>query len=68
MKLSLILFWWKKKDVKVIPWELQHRLVIVDVKKKNLFKRIKMKRNMQWMVWKLKEKETREKEQSARIS
>ena len=45
------------KDVKVIPWELQHRLVVVDVKKENLFKRIKMKRNMKWRVWKLKEKE-----------
>ena len=31
------------KNVKVIPWELQHRLVVVDVKKKNLFRRMKMK-------------------------
>ena len=35
------------KDVKVIPWELQHRLVVVDVKKENLFKHMKMKWNMQ---------------------
>ena len=32
------------KNVKVIPWELQHRLVVVDVKKENLFRRMKMKR------------------------
>ena len=43
------------KDVKVIPWELQHRLVAVDMKKEKLFK------YMQWRVWKLKEKETRKK-------
>ena len=29
------------KDVKMIPWELQHRLVFVDVKKENLFKCLK---------------------------
>ena len=49
------------KDVKVISWELQHRLAVVDVKKENLFKCIKLKQNMQWKVWKLKEKETKEK-------
>ena len=38
------------KNVKVISWELQHRLMVVDVKKKNPFKRIKMKRKMQWRV------------------
>ena len=38
------------KDVKVILWKLQHRLVVADMKKKNLFKRVKMKRNMQWRV------------------
>ena len=42
------------KDVEVIPWELQHRLVLVDVKKENLFKHMKMKRKLQWRVWKLK--------------
>ena len=47
------------KDVKVISWELQNRLEVVDVKKENLFKPIKMKQNMQWRVWKLKEKDTR---------
>ena len=34
-------------------------LVVVDVKKENLFNHIKMKQNMQWRVRKLKEKETR---------
>ena len=34
-------------------------LVVVDVKKENLFNYIKMKQNMQWREWKLKEKETR---------
>ena len=38
------------KDIKVIPWELQNRLVIVDIKKKNLFKHIKIKQNVQWRV------------------
>ena len=31
------------KDVKVIPWELNHRLVVVDIKKENLLKCIKIK-------------------------
>ena len=35
------------KNVKMIPWELQHRLVVIDVKKKNLFKCMKMKWNTQ---------------------
>ena len=38
------------KSVKVIPWEMQHRLVVVDVKKENLVNCIKMKQNMQWRV------------------
>ena len=49
------------KDVKVIPWKLQHKLVVFQVKKKNLFKNMKMKWNMQWREGKLKEKETRKK-------
>ena len=40
------------KDVKVISRELQHKLLIVDVKKKILFERIKMKRKMQWRIYK----------------
>ena len=35
--------------------------MIVDVKKENLFKCLKMKWIIQWKVWKLKEKETKEK-------
>ena len=42
------------KDVKVVPWELQHRSVVVDVKKKPA-QAHKMKRNMQWRAWKYKE-------------
>ena len=38
------------KDAKVIHWELQHRLVVIGVKKENLFKRMRIKRNMQWRV------------------
>ena len=38
------------KDVEMISWEIQHRLVVVDVKKENLFKHIKRKRIMQWRV------------------
>ena len=49
------------KDVKVTSQELQHRLVVVDVKKESLFKCIKMKQNMQWKIWKSNEKETKEK-------
>ena len=49
------------KDAKVIHWELQHSLVVIDVKKENLFKRMRIKRNMQCRVWKFKEEETRKK-------
>ena len=38
----------------MISYELQHRLVVVDVKKKNLFQQIKMKWNMQMRVQILK--------------
>ena len=67
MKLRLIFVLMEKesrkffKDVKVIPWELQHKIVVGDVKKENLLKHIKMKQNMQWRVWKSKEKGTRKK-------
>ena len=39
----------------------EHRLVVVDVKKENLFMHIKIKQNMKWWVQKLKENKTREK-------
>ena len=35
-------------DAKVFLWGLQHRLVVVDVKKENQFKHTNLKRNMQW--------------------
>ena len=31
------------KDVKMIPWKLQYRLIIVDAKKENLFKHMQIK-------------------------
>ena len=43
-------------DVKVIPWKLQHRFVVVDVKKENQFKCMTMKQNRQWKIWKKKNK------------
>ena len=43
------------KDGKVISWKLQHNLVVVDVKKENLFKFKKMEHAKE-KVWKLKEK------------
>ena len=41
----------KEKKLKIT------RLVFVDVKKENLFKCKKIKQNIQWRVWKLKEKQ-----------
>ena len=45
------------KDVKVIPWELQHRLLVADVDKRKLNKVIKKESRVKRMVWKLKERE-----------
>ena len=44
------------KDVKAILQKLQHWLMVVNVNKENLFKHMKMKRNIQWRVWKLKKR------------
>ena len=44
------------RDVKVIPGELQRRLVVVDVKRQKLKKSVKKSRKVRWRVWKLKEK------------
>ena len=44
--------------VKVIPWELQHRLVVVDLDKKVL-----TKQRIITKIWKLNENRTRVKEQ-----
>ena len=43
--------------MKVIPWELQHRLVVVDVEGQKLKKSVKKSKRVRWRVWKLKEKE-----------
>ena len=49
------------KDVKVISWELQHRLLVADVDKRKLNKVIKKESRVKRMVWKLKEREMQEK-------
>ena len=43
------------RDVKVIPWELQHRLVVVDLDKKVLKKGVRKERIIRRKVWKLNE-------------
>ena len=45
------------RDVKVVPGELQHRLVVVDVEEQKL----KKSRKVRYRVWKLKKKEIKEK-------
>ena len=42
------------KDVKAIPWELQHRLVVTYRDKKKLKKGVKNEQTIRRMVWKLK--------------
>ena len=49
------------RDVKVIPTELQHRLLVVDVEDQKLKKSVKKSKRVRWRVWKLKEKEIKEK-------
>ena len=49
------------RDVKVIPGELQHSLVVVDVEKRKLKKSGKKSKRVRWRVWKLKKKEIKEK-------
>ena len=41
------------KDVKAIPWELQHRLVVTDIDKRKLKKIVKNEQTIR-RVWKLK--------------
>ena len=43
------------KDVKAIPWMLQHRLVVTDIDKRKLRKVVKNKQSARRRVWKLKE-------------
>ena len=47
------------RGVKVIPWELQHRLVVVDLDKKILKKVVKKERIIRRKIWKLDENRTR---------
>ena len=49
------------KDVKVIPWELQHPLLVANVDKTKLNKVVKKESRVKRMVWKLKEREMQEK-------
>ena len=56
------------RDVKVIPWELQHRLVIVDLDEKVL-KKVVGKERIIRKIWKLNENRTRDlKKKSKRTS
>ena len=43
------------RDVKVIPWELQQRMVVVDVDKKFLKKVVRKKGITKRKIWKLNE-------------
>ena len=49
------------KDVKVIPWELQHRLLLANVEERKLNKVVKKKSRVKLMVSKLKEREMKDK-------
>ena len=49
------------RDVKVIPGEWQHRLMVVDVEEQKLKKSVKKSRRVSRRVWKLKEKKMKEK-------
>ena len=48
------------RDVKVIPEELQYRLLVFDVEKRKLKKSGKNSKRVRWRVWKLKEKDIKE--------
>ena len=47
--------------MKVTPEQLQHRLVVVDVEEQKLKKSVKKSKRVRWRVWKLKEKEIKDK-------
>ncbi|XP_068739418.1 uncharacterized protein [Montipora capricornis] len=65
MRRRLTLYWWERdrkflRDVKVIPGELQHRLVVTDLVKKKKVKKVMRKDAIERRkVWKLKEDNTR---------
>ena len=46
------------KGEKVIPWELQHRLVVVDLDKKVSKKVVRKPRTLRRKIWKLNENRT----------
>ena len=46
------------RDVNVIPWELQHRLVVIDLDK-TVLKKIVRKQHITRKIWKLNENRTR---------
>ena len=61
---KLILCFWGKNtesisNVKVIPWELQHRMVVVDLDRKVLKKIVRKARIIRRKIWKLNENQTR---------
>ena len=43
----------------MIPWELQHRLVVIDLDKKVLKKVVRKERIIRRKIWKLNENQTR---------
>ena len=47
------------RDVKVIPWKLQHWLVVVDLDKKVLKKVVRKEQIIRRKIWKLNENQTR---------
>ena len=49
------------RDVKLLPGELQHRLVVVNVEEQKLEKSAKKSKRVRWRVWKLNEKEIKQK-------
>jgi len=49
------------KDIRVVPWELLYRLLVVDVDEKELSKTVKIDSKVRRMTWKLQDKEVQEK-------
>ena len=47
------------RDVKITPWELQHRMVVVDLDKKILKKVVRKEPMIRRKIWKLNENQTR---------
>ena len=43
----------------MIPWELQHRMVVIDLDKKALKKVVRKERIIRRKIWKLNENQTR---------